>query len=372
MSGRSRPNVRHAALPALAALAITVLTLAPGGPAVREVRAAATVNLDQWATYAPAWQTGNLNGINTRYPEGGIVPFRLAIEGLKAGAHTITIQYDFTAGGHKAYDFLATYTGWVSPSICGAGGGGVSSMCPSMPGHSSAAFPSDGFSTDGLTVRGAEDYSGVSRRLTIWGGTIGSISGPTHAGSTAGNSTAGFAVHFNSSGSAVLLSWGGHLAQSRYWNLANGGVRDGAGEVSGAPWHMRTLQLDGSGNKNQDRSIQPSAIVGELGPRALAPAGPAPTPRPTPAPRAPAPTPRAVNPTPRTVNPTPRTGTGGGTTSTNPLPTAPPTSVDRLVPTATDDGTRPLLVLILLLVGGLVSTVSMRWRSPSRTRSRDR
>ena len=88
------------------------------------------------------------------------MPFRLAIEGLKAGAHTITIQYDFTAGGHKAYDFLATYTGWVSPSMCGAGGGGVSSMCPSMPGRNSAAFPSDGFSTDGLTVRGAEEYSG--------------------------------------------------------------------------------------------------------------------------------------------------------------------------------------------------------------------
>jgi hypothetical protein len=132
---------------------------------------------------------------------------------------------------------------------------------------------------------------------------------------------------------------------------------------------MRTLQLDGSGNKNQDRSIQPSAIVGELGPRALAPAGPAPapvaTPRPTPAPRAPAPTPRAVAPTPRTAS-------GGGTTTTAPLPTAPPTSIDRLAPTAADDGTRPLLVLVLLLVGGLVSAVSMWWRSPSRSRPRDR
>jgi hypothetical protein len=369
MSGRSIPKARRTALPALAALAITVLALAPGGPGVPDVRAGTTVNLDQWATKAPAWQNGNLNGNNTRYPEGGIVPFRLAIEGLKSGTHTITIQYDFTAGGHKAYDFLATYSGWVSPSICGSGGGGVSSMCPSMPGSNSGAFPSDGFATDGLTVRGAEGYSGVSRRLTIWGGTIASITGPTHAGSTGGNSSAEFVVDFSSSGAAVLLSWGGHLAQSRYWNLAAGGVRDGAGEVSGSPWHMRTLQLDGSGNKNQDRSIQPSAIVGELGPRALAPAGPAPapvaTPRPTPAPRAPAPTPRAVAPTPRTAS-------GGGTTTTAPLPTAPPTSIDRLAPTAADDGTRPLLVLVLLLVGGLVSAVSMWWRSPSRSRPRDR
>ena len=81
------------------------------------------------------------------------------------------------------------------------------------------------------------------------------------------------------------MAWGGHLAQSAFWNLAAGGQRDGAGEVSGAPWHMRTLQLDGAGNRNQDRSIQPSAIVGELPPFALA--APTPQPKPTPTPQAP-------------------------------------------------------------------------------------
>jgi hypothetical protein len=39
------------------------------------------------------------------------------------------------------------------------------------------------------------------------------------------------------------------------------GNPDGAGQISGAPWHMRTQQLDGQANKNQDRSIQPSALV---------------------------------------------------------------------------------------------------------------
>ena len=87
-----------------------------------------------------------------------------------------------------------------------------------------------------------------------------------------GNSTADFLVRFTSTGDAVLLAWGGHLAQSAYWDKAGGGPPDGAAQVSGAPWHMRTLKLDGAGNKNQDRSIQPSAIVGELpphGPRAV-------------------------------------------------------------------------------------------------------
>ena len=83
-------------------------------------------------------------------------------------------------------------------------------------------------------------------------------------------------MKFKATRSAVLLAWGGHLAQSAYWDRSRGGPSDGAAMVSGAPWHMRTLQLDGSGNKNQDRSIQPSAIVGELPPFALAPPTPAP------------------------------------------------------------------------------------------------
>jgi len=158
-----------------------------------------------------------------------------------------------------------------------------------MPSSSSAAFPRDPFVMDGLTVRGAQAYSAAPRRLTIWGGTIQSISVPVHSGPTSGNSSADVTVRFRSTGSAVLLAWGGHLAQSAYWNRSTGGASDGAAMVSGSPWHMRSLQLDGAGNKNQDRSIQPSAIVGELPPFALAP--PTPTPRPT-APSAPRPTPR--------------------------------------------------------------------------------
>jgi hypothetical protein len=250
--------------------------------------AGGNVNLDQWASTDRAWQNGNLNGNNSRYPEGGIVPFRLAVEGLAAGQHSVHINYDFTAGGHKAYDFLATWDVTnAKGKICGGAGGGISSMCPKMPASSSAAFPSDGYRVDGLTVRGAEIYSAAPRRLTIWGGTIISISGPTHSGSPNGNSSADFLVRFRSTGSRVELAWGGHLAQSAYWNRSAGGPSDGAGQVSGAPWHMRTLQLDGAGNKNQDRSIQPSAIVGELPPFALAP--PTPTPRPPAPPAAPPP-----------------------------------------------------------------------------------
>lgn len=288
-----------------------------------------TLDLDQWASKSLAWQNGDLNGNNSRYPEGGVVPFRLAIEGLAPGSHSIHINYDFTAGGHKAYDFLAKWNITnASGKACAPSGGAISSMCPSLPASSSAAFPADSFVANGLSVHGAEVYSGAPRQLTIWGGTITSISGPVHTGSVNGNSSADFFVRFSSTGSAVLLAWGGHLAQSAFWDKAAGGSLDGAAQVSGAPWHMRTLQLDGSGNKNQDRSIQPSAIVGALPPFALAP---------TPPPSAVAPTPAPDAPRPPSVPIPPGL-----------LATVPPTATEP-GPTAASDRGAPFLIALMIL-----------------------
>ncbi len=368
---------RSSVLVVIAGLAVATALVTSAAP----VRAGAGVNLDQWASSDLAWQNGNLNGNNSRYPEGGIVPFRLAVEGLKAGAHSIHINYDFTAGGHKAYDFLATWNVTnAGGKICAASGGAISSMCPSMPASDSHAFPSDSYQANGLSVSGAEKYSASPRRLTIWGGTITSIDGPNHAGSVNGNSTADFLVRFSSTSDAVLLAWGGHLAQSAYWDKAGGGPPDGAAQVSGAPWHMRTLKLDGAGNKNQDRSIQPSAIVGELPPMALAPSTPRPTTAPTPvAPRA---TPRATAaPTPRSAGSTtpPANGSGGGGgTGTPNTPNSASSALPRLTPpaTSTDEGpTGPPsdggigLVAAMAMLLGVLSVAA--WR-PAAVRRRRR
>ncbi|HET9901331.1 MAG TPA: hypothetical protein VFR46_09745, partial [Actinomycetes bacterium] len=164
-------------------------------------------------------------------------------------------------------------------------------------------------------------------------------------GSVNGNSTADILVRFRSVGAPVLFAWGGHLAQSRYWDTAAGGARDGASLVSGAPWHMRTLKLDGAGNKNQDRSIQPSAIVGELPPQALSPVPPAPRPtsRPPTAPRDPS-----------------APGVPGG-----PRATVPPTSTTVIREVT---GTPVPAILYLAGLAGAVLTLSLRhgWRRRSR------
>jgi hypothetical protein len=350
------------------AIAVALLMLVWGVPGVRA--ASTTVNLDQWASTDNAWQNGNLNGNNSKYPEGGIVPFRVAFEGLATGTHSIHINYDFTASGHKAYDFLATWdVTHAKGKICAGTGGAISSKCPSLGAASSYPFPSDGYKANGLTVSGAEAYSAAPRRLTIYGGTITSIKGPVHSGSPDGNSTADFAVTFKNTRSAVLLSWGGHLAQSAYWDRSRGGASDGASMVSGAPWHMRTLQLDGSGNKNQDRSIQPSAIVGELAPFALAP--PTPTPRPTNPPSNPSNpgTPPPANPPPANPPTGDSTSTGGGGPG-GPAVTVPPT-------TALSDAPPPassqaLLPAVLVAIAATTFAAMLGVRRSGRTRTRER
>ena len=230
-------------------------------------------NLDQCANDEPGtppcvWQNGDLNGNNSAYAEGDVVPFRLRVEDIAPGQHTIHLNYDFTQGGHKAYDFLATYDATEQVDICRPGGGGQPSpLCPDPGAPDTEPFPSDPLVVDGLPVSGAEaafEAGGGTRLLTIWGGTIVSItpaSGPVHSGDLDGNSTADLLVTFTSTDDAVILAWGGHIASSDYWNVANGGPADGAGQISGAPWHMRTLSLDGGGQSNEDRSIQPSALV---------------------------------------------------------------------------------------------------------------
>ena len=122
---------------------------------------------------------------------------------------------------------------------------------PGPPAPSSAAFPSDPFKANGLSVAGAEKYSGSPRRLTIWGGTITSISRPVHSGSVNGNSSADILVRFRSTGSAVLLAWGGTSPSRGIGTPPQAVLATRASLVSGAPWHMRTLQLDGAATRTR-------------------------------------------------------------------------------------------------------------------------
>src|SRR5206468_3989305 len=85
-----------------------------------------------------------------------------------------------------------------------------------------------------------------------------SLSAMSHTDDFTASSEAQFLVTFSPDvPGPVLMVWGGHLAESGYWDA----TPNGASTIKGAPWHMRSLNLDGGGASNQDRSLQPSAIV---------------------------------------------------------------------------------------------------------------
>ncbi len=270
MSGRQRIGARFI----VASMLVAVGSTAPGRRASGHERRPRPMGQQR-----PAWQNGNLNGNNSRYPEGGIVPFRVAFEGLKAGNHSIHINYDFTAGGHKAYDFLATWNVTnAAGKICSPSGGGHLVDVPEPAGVVERRVPVGPVQGQRAFRRGR----GEVLRLAAAAHDLGRddhLDQPARRirARSNGNSSADILVRFRSTGSAVLLCLGRPSRPVALLGHGRRRARDGASLVSGAPWHMRTLQLDGAGNKNQDRSIQPSAIVGELPPQALAP-----TPRPTP------------------------------------------------------------------------------------------
>src|SRR5438552_278935 len=177
-------------LAVVAVLMVSGLAGASRSSSSSALRASAglTVNLDQFANQAgQGWQNGDLNGNNSSYNEGLVVPFRYLITGLAVGLHSVHINYDFTAGGHEAYDFLATYNATeTTVNLCHTDGGGAeppAALCPGgniVTADSTLAFPVDPFvvSSNGLSVSGAQTQAageGVTRNLLLWGGTITSI-----------------------------------------------------------------------------------------------------------------------------------------------------------------------------------------------------
>ena len=265
---------RLATLLAVGAL-LTGMLATTGGIAIAANQSA---NLDQCAndpspspdtdgcnSNASQWVNGNLGSSKSLYFEGDTIPYRMTLTNLVTGGtvHHLTIEWDTTKGGKHAIDYLDTFNQTVANanpclgvSGCAPGTFGVSGTIPVDPQVSGA---------------GVTPISGVFR---IYGGAIGSLTRPTNVGSTACNSTnslgsycystgTGFAgdksaaitINFTASVANPVIAWGGHIATRRDWGQGNS-----AGAVSGSPYHMRLIDLDGAGG-NQDRSLSADAVV---------------------------------------------------------------------------------------------------------------
>src|SRR5439155_22719727 len=62
-------------------------------------------------------------------------------------------------------------------------------------------------------------------------------------------------ITFTASVNNPVLAWGGHISSRQDWGANNSAVA-----ISGSPYHMRLIDLDGAGG-NQDRSLSAQAVI---------------------------------------------------------------------------------------------------------------
>src|SRR5206468_7557483 len=75
------------------------------------------------------------------------------------------------------------------------------------------------------------------------------------SGAYGSDSSTSITITFTAASATPVLAWGGHIANRTDWGPANSAVA-----ITGSPYHMSVLDLDGSGG-NQDRSTASSAVV---------------------------------------------------------------------------------------------------------------
>jgi len=212
------------------------------------------------------WHTGAINAQNSILTEGNIVPpyptnvpghvnYRAIIEdkNLGPGTYELTIQYEFTKGGKVAFDFLTTNYGITDSNLDDQlPGWADSSKINSLvtTGPSTATFPNDGFSLppslgDGTVALRQSAHDTVfaalnPRKMKLYGATITGITQGSHSGLITGDSDATVAITFTKSTDEtwpIIATWGGHLGIGAA-PPAGYGAGNGAGSVSGAPFHM--------------------------------------------------------------------------------------------------------------------------------------
>jgi hypothetical protein len=241
---------------------------------------APAAKLSQFANLpTAAYQGGDLNGSNSAYSEGNSIPYRYLAANAQEGARIVLqINYQFQAVSgpdvNNAFDFLTTDDA-SQPLTSAMRFGPDNSTKPSGFGLSSCsnsqlvAIPDDPSITLDTGTRNFRICSNFT--LTVVSVTFLGASGNdkiielkldmgNDGDPTPNEKNADFAIFF-----------GGHLARDQDWP----GAENGAGDISGAPFHMRIEGFHDENNNGvkdggeksigaEDRSVQTSAIKGTI------------------------------------------------------------------------------------------------------------
>ncbi|MCG3158533.1 MAG: hypothetical protein DKINENOH_05177 [bacterium] len=208
------------------------------------------------------FQTGNLGSSNSHYVEGMSAPYRLVLENISLGAHNVIIEWDIKNGGAHAIDYITHYDRLqphnFSPSHAQEVVDPLNGLTGPFSGPSTFAIPAPSSAGSPVAGQPTADFNALpagERNMTIWNGSISSLSYVNQGSLTAAQSASSISIDFTATSSTVVIAWGGHLASRLVWGDGNS-----AGGISGSPFHMRLLEFDGSGG-NQDRSMQAAAVA---------------------------------------------------------------------------------------------------------------
>lgn len=239
------------------------------------------------ATGPRGWANGNAGPAHAHWPKGGSIVYRIEMEAIRSGTHTIEIGYDTVHGGVHAIDFL-TAAKCTEHDVNPCSGTAFADCFLTGPATSSGGGSFYPFTTDldgpagdpildlvcsnqtgfgGGSSVPCEPYNdlGTAGELNMFviGGSINSMR-YTQQETTGQDQETRVLIDFDADDGAVILSWGGHIAHRVDWGFDGNGVPLSAGGINGSPYHMRLIELclgttDCEGGY-QDRSLQAAAI----------------------------------------------------------------------------------------------------------------
>jgi hypothetical protein len=246
------------------------------------------------------WSGGALNQNNSVYVEGDVIPQRLFQEFDSAGTHTIVFKYDFTKSNVYAYDFLSdvdeTQSG-ANLNPCSDGGGmAFATQAGECDGSNTLynnavalTIPSDPYGPPTVAGHPAEEVDDAERadnpprefkvgcapacsNLSVHSLThINDTPPGADCLRTCADSDVTIKVTFDTVAGALVGVWfGGHLAEAADPDTGNsppdgwnGGCASdcGASSISGSPFHVSFIELDGGSIGNRDNQVSIGALV---------------------------------------------------------------------------------------------------------------
>jgi hypothetical protein len=251
------------------------------------------------------WVNGNSNGSKSHWKEGDFIAYRTVIN-VPAGNHTIEISFDTVHSGGHAIDYLGSYDATeTTDTSCPQSKVDDNTIVSCLTSHSLSPFHANysnpcadlgtlggGCTTNGsaptptgltgsipaadITSAAAQNCGGAGSTGNVHNGTFTQIPGAfkifgpsgssvgtvsyksQNVGSGTGQCTTTVDIAFTMGGSGqqtAVLAWGGHIASAADW-----GVGNSAGAVSGSPYHMSLVSIDGTTLGSQDRALATSAV----------------------------------------------------------------------------------------------------------------